>query len=538
MMKTPRQLGQPAGALEPKEASDMDHMAFAPQVEQWDVFEVTVPGFADRNPFTDYQIRGVFCGSHESVSADGFYDGEGVYKVRFMPSFTGRYTFAIDGSFADCRYSGEFTVTPALPGNHGPVHVANTYHLAYADGTPYYSVGTTCYVWTHQAPEMQEKTLATLRKGYFNKIRFCVFPKHYDYNFREPLTYPYVGTPCDSSRINKENFARYKPDNPENKWDFQRFNPEHFRRFENRIRDLRDLGIEADLIIMHPYDRWGFSTMDAASDDLYWHYVIARFAAYRNVWWSLANEFDLMKKTLADWERYARIICTKDPYRHLRSIHNCFSFYDYAQPWVTHCSIQRMAVNKIVEKTDEWRLMYKKPVVIDEMCYEGNIDHDWGNITGQELVRRFWETTLRGGYAGHGETYVHPQDLLWWSHGGELHGESPERLRFLHRILSETPGHGLRLCAGESRTAVVDSPQDDRKYRLVYLGFGQPAFRRFYFDDSHDYAVEVIDTWEMTITPAGVHRGRFRIELPGKPYMAIRITRMDQPAASSTDESR
>ena len=82
-----------------------------------------------------------------------------------------------------------------------------------------------------------------------------------------------------------------------------------------------NLGIEADLIVMHPYDRWGFSMMKAEDDDRYWKYVLARFSAYRNVWWSLANEYDLMhEKTLSDWERYASIICEKDPYHHLRSI--------------------------------------------------------------------------------------------------------------------------------------------------------------------------------------------------------------------------
>ena len=57
---------------------------------------------------------------------------------------------------------------------------------------------------------------------------------------------------------------------------------------------------------MHPYDRWGFSQMTQEEDDLYWSYVLARFSAYRNVWWSLANEYDLMYcKTVDDWERYA-----------------------------------------------------------------------------------------------------------------------------------------------------------------------------------------------------------------------------------------
>ena len=36
--------------------------------------------------------------------------------------------------------------------------------------------------------------------------------------------------------------------------------------------------------------------MKPEEDDLYWKYVIARFAAYRNIWWSLANEFDLFEE--------------------------------------------------------------------------------------------------------------------------------------------------------------------------------------------------------------------------------------------------
>ena len=69
-----------------------------------------------------------------------------------------------------------------------------------------------------------------------------------------------------------------------------------------------------------------------------------------------------------------------------------------------------------VEYTDEYIQKYNKPVVWDEIAYEGNIDMGWGNISGQEMVRRFWEAALRGGHPGHGETYVHPEDILWWSH--------------------------------------------------------------------------------------------------------------------------
>lgn len=499
------------------------------QVERWDILEVTLKGPEDGNPFVDQWVKGVFRGKNETVETMGFYDGQGVYKVRFMPSFQGEYTYETSGSFAEAATSGTFTVTPAKEGNHGPVRVANTYHFAYEDGTPYYSVGTTCYVWPHQPEEVRQKTLEELSKGYFNKMRFCVFPKHYIHNFKDPVTFPYEGTPVDASGLTEENFA-YSVDFSENHWDITRFNPEHFRRVERAIGELRDRGIEADLIVMHPYDRWGFSAMSREADDLYWNYVIARFSAYRNLWWSLANEYDLMKdKTLEDWEHYAALLCEKDPYNHLRSVHNCVAFYDYTRPWVTHCSMQRQDLYRHVEYTDDYRIRYGKPVVWDEISYEGNIDMGWGNISGQELTRRFWEASLRGGYAGHGETFMDPEnDILWWSHGGELHGESPARIRFLHQILCETPGLGLKRGEGifDEVVGVPDTPMYQGGYEIHYYGFGRPSFRDFHKEEDVSYRVEVIDTWEMTITDAGVHSGKFRIPLPGKEYMAIRLIKV------------
>lgn len=496
------------------------------QVERWDILEVSLKGPEDGNPFVDQWVKGVFRGKNETVETMGFYDGQGVYKVRFMPSFQGEYTYETSGSFPEAATSGTFTVTPAKEGNHGPVRVANTYHFAYEDGTPYYSVGTTCYVWPHQPEAVRQKTLEELSKGYFNKMRFCVFPKHYIHNFKDPVTFPYEGTPVDASRLTEENFA-YSVDFSENHWDFTRFNPEHFRRVERAIGELRDRDIEADLIVMHPYDRWGFSAMSREADDLYWNYVIARFSAYRNLWWSLANEYDLMKdKTLEDWEHYAALLCEKDPYNHLRSVHNCVAFYDYTRPWVTHCSMQRQDLYRHVEYTDDYRIRYGKPVVWDEISYEGNIDMGWGNISGQELTRRFWEASLRGGYAGHGETFMDPEnDILWWSHGGELHGESPARIRFLHQILCETPGLGLKRGEGifDEVVGVPDTPMYQGGYEIHYYGFGRPSFRDFHKEEDVSYRVEVIDTWEMTITDAGVHSGKFRIPLPGKEYMAIRL---------------
>lgn len=510
-------------------------MTYNSAVRKWDVFEVTLEGRSEGNPYTDFDIKGSFSSNEEQVTVDGFYDGNGIYKVRFMPSFEGKYRFEISGSFCGEKKSGEFTVLPPGENIHGPLSVYDTHHFRYADGTPYYSLGTTCYAWVHQPQDMQEQTLRTLDEYRFNKIRFCIFPKHYDYNYNDPITFPYEGSPCDNSNLTRATIYGYMGDKSKNRWDFHRFNPEHFRHIEERIEDLRQRNIQADLILFHPYDRWGFCDMTPEEDDLYVKYAVARFSAYCNVWWSLANEYDYVKsKTVDDWERIASVICEKDAYCRLRSIHNGPQFYDFTKPWVTHCSCQGQGRYLTVELTEDFCRKYNKPVVWDEVLYEGNLDLGWGNISGEEMTRRFWEATVRGGYAGHGETYLFSADeealqsaKLWWSHGGVLHGESPKRIAFLHDILYDIPESKPLKPLGycwDCLGATVEG--EENAYSLFYFSFLRPYYRDYHFDDVNEYSVDVIDTWNMTVENKGIFKGSFRIVLGGKPYMAIRITKL------------
>ena len=332
--------------------------------------------------------------------------------------------------------------------------------------------------------------------------------------------------------VTKENFFNFNPHSEGNNWDFERFVPEYFRNMENCISELRRLGIVADIILFHPYDRWGFSVMDNETDMRYLKYVIARFSAYRNVWWSLANEYDYMgEKTVDHWDEIGNYIMENDPYGHPRSIHNGSVIYDHTKNWITHCSIQRCDLYRTAEYTDEYRQKYQKPVVLDEIAYEGNIKDGWGNIDADEMVRRFWEAVCRGGYPGHGETYMSDDDILWWSHGGELKGESHKRVKFLLDILKEVPDHGLRRFLHNDFTnwdCVCAVPENEEEalrtgYRLYYYSFMQPSYRDFDFGDEDEYTVDIIDTMGMTITHAGKFKGYFKIDLPAKKYMAIRI---------------
>jgi hypothetical protein len=502
-------------------------LAAEPAVERWGIFEVTLTGPADGNPFTDVTLTATFTQGDAAREVTGFYDGDGTYRIRFMPEATGewRYTTHSNRPALDGR-SGTLTVTPPSAGNHGPVRVHNTFHFAYADGAPFRELGTTCYAWIHQGDALEEQTLRTLAASPFNKIRMCVFPKNYDWNKNEPVFYPFAGT-------------------PPKQWDFTRFNPEFFHHLEKRLGQLRDLGLEADIILFHPYDRgrWGFDTMGAANDDRYLRYVVARLAAYRNVWWSLANEYDFMRgKTEADWDRFFQIVQSSDPSAHLRSIHNGARLYNHTLPWVTHVSIQNGAAVLDPERAMLYRDAYRKPIVFDEVKYEGDIPSRWGALSAEDMVLRFWQGLIAGTYVGHGETYLHPaDDVLWWSKGGVLHGQSPARLAFLKKIMAEMPADGID---------PIDKWQDERtggkagEFYLLYFGKDAPqswpfALYKDRLTDGLKFSVEIIDTWNMTITPVpGVFVTKKRdnyvfedaekksIALPGKLYIALRIHRV------------
>jgi hypothetical protein len=479
-------------------------------IEKWKIFELTINGPIGGNPFKDVQLCGRFIKGNDTISVPGFYDGKGTYKIRFMPQKEGRWNYITNSNVKNLdNKKGSFVCFSPRRDNHGPVAVQDTFYFAYADGTPYYPFGTTCYAWVHQGDNLAEVTLKTLSKGYFNKMRMCIFPKSYDWNNNEPLYYPFEGKPLTN-------------------WDFTRFNPAFFRNIEKRIRQLDSLGIQADLIVFHPYDRWGFSGMDRTTDDMYIEYIIARFAAYKNVWWSMANEYDFMKdKTLSDWDHYIKKFAIEDKFHHLIGIHNGVKIFDNTNPLITHASIQ----NEDTHRAKEFRREYKKPVVFDECRYEGNIPWSWGNITAQSMTEKFWRGVTNGGYVGHGETYVtenpvkfpeQSSDILWWSKGGVLRGESPERIKFLLNIIETAPPHLKPIplftwmpfsCIGV-----------EHEYYLCYLNDAQP--RSVVIDLPKDavYNVEIIDSWSMTITSVQKKfSGHSLIELPQKPYIALRI---------------
>jgi hypothetical protein len=471
------------------------------RVHRWDAIELTHQGPKTGNPFVEVSLAATFRCKNRALTVEGFYDGDGAYRVRFMPDEIGDWTWTTASNAPSLNgKSGAFQCIPAEDSNHGPVSVRDGYHFAYADGTPYVECGTTCYAWAFQPEATQRQTIETLSASPFNKLRMCLFPKWYQHNRKEPPNYPFPRT-GDTN-------------------DFSTFNVAYFQHLDKLIVELGGIGVQADLILFHPYDKWGYQSMPAEVDDRYLRYVIARFSAYRNVWWSLANEFDLMRtKTTADWDRYARILGEYDAFSHLRSIHYSRYQYEYGRGWCTHAGVQ----DSRMQFGAQWRSDWVKPVVFDECRYEGNIASRWGNISGDAMTRRFWQAAAQGCYCGHGETYLDPGDILWWSHGGVLHGTSPAKIAFLRKMLEETIAIGP---GPIGFTNFNDDPMGARRANgsvlFYYFDEHQPAEGTYTLPDGKTYTAEYVDTVKLTRTPLeGEYSGNAQVKLPGTPWGSL-----------------
>jgi hypothetical protein len=413
-------------------------MKHSQTAEKWGLFEIELTCTAKTfvNPYQEVKLQAYFQYGQVRKRAIGFYDGGSTWRIRWMPEFEGEYTFSITSNHEEFDgLEGRFTCTPAGDNNHGPVKVKGTSHFMYADGTPCFVMGTTAYAWTYRPEEIRNQTLESFTKYGFNKIRMLVFPKYYrggvhdvDVSY-EPPVYPFAGS--------------------SHAFDFQSPIPEYFQNFEARVMDLMELGIEADVILFHPYDCWGIDKGMKQEDDLFYvRYMAARLSAYRNVWWSLANEYDITSNVdgkfcvgmdRKDWDLLGSYLKANDPHGHLISNHNIpFGMIYPDRDWMTHVSYQHPDTYTLLL---ELKSQYKKPVVNDEYQYEGNIKDDWGNSDGKTTVFRHWLATMAGGYASHGEVIkVDGNDTdLFWAYGGKLVGESGPRLKFMRQILESCP---------------------------------------------------------------------------------------------------
>ena len=86
--------------------------------EQWGVFELELVGSAEGNPFLEVELTAQFSYKHRTIEVDGFYDGDGVYRIRFMPDTQGNWRYRTHSNRDELSgVEGTFTCIAPAPGN-------------------------------------------------------------------------------------------------------------------------------------------------------------------------------------------------------------------------------------------------------------------------------------------------------------------------------------------------------------------------------------------------------------------------------------
>ena len=149
-------------------------------MKQYEMLELVYQASAPEGSQADVDLTAKFICGGETVEVKGFYAGQNTYKVRFLPMQAGDYTYQVSGVLSD---AGQLRILPA--DRHGPVH-ARGCHFCHADGMRYSPFGTTVYALAHQDSQVTHDTFESLENAPFNKVRLCLFPKHYEHNNNDP----------------------------------------------------------------------------------------------------------------------------------------------------------------------------------------------------------------------------------------------------------------------------------------------------------------------------------------------------------------
>src|SRR5580658_2891086 len=84
---------QPALATASTERDVEPNSSGKESIEQWGIFELALSGPSAGNPFKDVTFTATFTNGHRGIQVTGFYDGDGLYRVRFMPDAAGNWSY-------------------------------------------------------------------------------------------------------------------------------------------------------------------------------------------------------------------------------------------------------------------------------------------------------------------------------------------------------------------------------------------------------------------------------------------------------------
>ena len=181
------------------------------------------------------------------------------------------------------RKSGSFTCIPPQPGQHGFLRIDthHPYSFVWDDGTRYFMWGQTYYDILQPAMvnDNWKTSIAKSLEYGMNKLRMHVYAQNFykpgDRIHQVPRRAAVSGRPTEPGR--------------------DRLNIAYLRKLDEMVQYMSSKGVLAELILTNPYfANREFGT--AEQNDRFLRYLVARYAAWPNVIWCMANEWGLSAK--------------------------------------------------------------------------------------------------------------------------------------------------------------------------------------------------------------------------------------------------
>jgi hypothetical protein len=383
-----------------------------------------------QNPFMSTFSATVKGPDGKEFTTPGFFDGSGVWKVRLAPFTEGKWSIVTKSDIADLngQRADLNCVANSNPRVHGPLRVdkQHPHHFVFEDGTRFYLQGYEYdWLWAldtgkNGVPTIKQSLDLILNHG-FNYVILNAYA--HDTSWRKGKTGPDdFGPP-----------PLYAWEGSNQQPDHTRMNLSYWQHYDQVIEALHQRGMQAHLFIKVYNKQVKWPNRNSPEEDLYFRWLIARYAAYPNVIWDFSKE-SYNEKDKEYLKNRLQFIRANDPYRRLLTVHDDDVPYDSGQ-YDALLDFHTDQAHKEIHNTIVKQWQRKAwPVANVETAYEqgsGGPEDKTYKIahTPEETLRQAWEVVMGGGYMAYYYTYtawdvVRPLDVppgyAYFKHFGDF----------------------------------------------------------------------------------------------------------------------
>ncbi len=436
-------------------------------VEIFDFQEITIKTQNKNlslNPFKDIQLVATFTNPDgKKIEIEGFCDSRDgqTYKLRFMPTKAGKYDYEVYLHTKQQKIlsgTGNFIATPSKRNGVLRIDSIHAEHFVYENTKEHFFWnGTTAYWLLGWKDDQIIKTaIERLAKLGINRIRVGINARaHGGDRWSEPTV---VESKNFTFKLNP--WEAEKPDDLDNpNFDVTRFNIDHWQKLDKLVGWAKEKNIIVSLIFYvdgldHGCDPFKLKNMGNEDEQMYYAYTAARYAAYENIMWDIANEYHLFRTP--DWaNKMGSFLKSKDPNNHLLSVHGKADFPFRKSPWVDVVMYQSWDECGGFEFMTQAKQLQAAtgrilPQINEEYGYEGHYP-PWGcgataskskpdGRSGMNRSQLAWEICMSGSYQTTGETAAFGTGAGEDTGGGWINGRGNDKMTMLnyYRILKET----------------------------------------------------------------------------------------------------